>query len=174
MSTESSIPSDDCPISSDTGVRLKLLRELAGFSQRELAKRAGVTNSSISTIEQGQVSPSVQSLVRILSAIPISLPDFFAFGVDVNTRELNRLVSPPIHSRTLVLAARSAGTFSVASADLSGVVLSGALTLTLAAGAQTLVTGESFCVSAGQLYRLGNTSNDESRLFICSLFELPI
>ena len=174
MSTESSIPSDDCPISSDTGVRLKLLRELAGFSQRELAKRAGVTNSSISTIEQGQVSPSVQSLVRILSAIPISLPDFFAFGVDVNTRELNRLVSPPIHSRTLVLAARSAGTFSVASADLSGVVLSGALTLTLAAGAQTLVTGEFFCVSAGQLYRLGNISNDELRLFICSLFELSI
>ena len=38
----------------DMGVRLKLVRERFGLSQRELAKRAGVTNASISLIEQNR------------------------------------------------------------------------------------------------------------------------
>ncbi|MDX6849345.1 helix-turn-helix domain-containing protein [Gilvimarinus sp. SDUM040013] len=62
------------------GIKLKAIREANGLSQRELAKRAGVTNSSISMIEQGQVSPSVQSLEKVLSGIPMSLSHFFACG----------------------------------------------------------------------------------------------
>lgn len=62
------------------GLKLKAIREANGYSQRELAKRAGVTNSSISMIEQGQVSPSVQSLEKVLSGIPMSLSHFFACG----------------------------------------------------------------------------------------------
>ena len=46
------------------GERLRLVRELNGLSQRELARRAGVTNSNISLIEQGQISPSVGSLAK--------------------------------------------------------------------------------------------------------------
>src|SRR5690554_3623865 len=60
------------------GQTLRLIREANGLSQRELARRAGVTNSSISLIEQGQVSPSVSSLGRLLAAIPMSLAHFFA------------------------------------------------------------------------------------------------
>lgn len=60
------------------GRKLRLIREANGLSQRELARRAGVTNSSISLIEQGQVSPSVASLARLLAAIPVSLAHFFA------------------------------------------------------------------------------------------------
>ncbi|WP_041523181.1 helix-turn-helix domain-containing protein [Gilvimarinus agarilyticus] len=60
------------------GKRLKEIREANGLSQRELAKRAGVTNSSISMIEQGQVSPSVQSLEKVLAGIPMSLSHFFS------------------------------------------------------------------------------------------------
>lgn len=59
------------------GRNLRRLRESLGLSQRELAKRAGLTNSSISTVEQGLVSPSVQSLERILAAFPLSLSAFF-------------------------------------------------------------------------------------------------
>lgn len=62
----------------DIGARLRAVRERAGLSQRELAKRAGVTNSTISLIEQETHSPSLASLHRILSAVPISLADFFA------------------------------------------------------------------------------------------------
>jgi transcriptional regulator with XRE-family HTH domain len=60
------------------GARLKIVRELAGMSQRELAKRAGVTNATISLIEQESHAPSLASLHRILNAIPISMADFFA------------------------------------------------------------------------------------------------
>ncbi|MFT3732901.1 MAG: helix-turn-helix domain-containing protein [Hyphomicrobium sp.] len=60
------------------GLRLKAIREAAGLSQRELAKRAGVTNATVSMIEQETHAPSLASLHRLLTAIPISLADFFA------------------------------------------------------------------------------------------------
>ncbi|MEQ1578216.1 MAG: helix-turn-helix domain-containing protein [Hyphomicrobium sp.] len=63
------------------GARLRVVRELAGLSQRQLAKRAGVTNSTVSLIEQESHAPSLASLHRILTAIPISLADFFALPV---------------------------------------------------------------------------------------------
>lgn len=62
----------------DVGIRLKTLRENLGLSQRELAKRAGVTNSTISLIEQNRVSPSVASLKKVLDGLPIALSAFFA------------------------------------------------------------------------------------------------
>ncbi|HVK92318.1 MAG TPA: helix-turn-helix domain-containing protein [Mycoplana sp.] len=62
----------------DVGARLRAVRQRAGLSQRELAKRSGVTNSTISMIEQETHSPSLASLHRILSAVPISMADFFA------------------------------------------------------------------------------------------------
>ena len=60
------------------GARLKAVREKAGISQRELAKRAGVTNTTVSLIELEAHAPSLASLHRILAAIPISIADFFA------------------------------------------------------------------------------------------------
>lgn len=60
------------------GARLRVVREGAGLSQRELAKRAGVTNATISLIEQESHAPSLASLHRILNAIPISMAEFFA------------------------------------------------------------------------------------------------
>ncbi len=60
------------------GERIIALRLKHGFSQRELARRASVTNSTLSTIEQGKVSPSVASLEKILNAFPISFEAFFS------------------------------------------------------------------------------------------------
>lgn len=68
------------------GVRLKALREYHGWSQRELAKRAGVPNSAISVIEQGSVSPSVQSLEKVLKGFPLSLQNFFTIDTSVTTK----------------------------------------------------------------------------------------
>ncbi|WP_076407554.1 cupin domain-containing protein [Shewanella sp. UCD-KL12] len=62
----------------DIGASLKAVRKVKGLSQRELAKRAGVTNSTISMIEKNSVSPSVSSLKKVLSGLPMSLVDFFA------------------------------------------------------------------------------------------------
>jgi transcriptional regulator with XRE-family HTH domain len=61
------------------GTRLRAIREHAGLSQRALAKKAEVPNSTISLIESGKMNPSVGALRRILDGIPISLSEFFSF-----------------------------------------------------------------------------------------------
>lgn len=61
------------------GHRLRVLRERVGLSQRSLAKKVGVPNSTISLIESGKSNPSVGALRKILDGIPISLSEFFAF-----------------------------------------------------------------------------------------------
>lgn len=66
----------------DLGGRLRFLRQRHNLSQRELAKRAGVTNSTISLIESNQTNPSVGALKRILDGIPIGLSEFFALEPD--------------------------------------------------------------------------------------------
>ena len=66
----------------DVGVRLQSIRKLKGLSQRELAKRAGVTNSTISMIEKNSVSPSISSLKKVLSGIPMSLVEFFSLDLE--------------------------------------------------------------------------------------------
>ncbi len=62
----------------DIGNRLRYVRELNHLSQRELAKRTGVANSTISLIESNQSNPSVGALKRILDGVPIGLAEFFA------------------------------------------------------------------------------------------------
>lgn len=71
----------------DVGARLKSVRKKQDLSQRELAKRAGVTNSTISMIEKNSVSPSVSSLKKVLSGIPMSMVEFFS-EVDESDQEM--------------------------------------------------------------------------------------
>ena len=63
----------------DIGGRLRHLRMARGLSQRQLAKQAGVTNSTISLIESNASNPSVGALKRILDGLPIGMAEFFAF-----------------------------------------------------------------------------------------------
>lgn len=63
----------------DLGQRLRAFREAAGLSQRALARRAEVTNSTISLIELGKMNPSVSALKRILEGIPVGMSEFFAY-----------------------------------------------------------------------------------------------
>ncbi|MCV6585000.1 MAG: cupin domain-containing protein [Marinibacterium sp.] len=64
------------------GLRLRTLRERAGLSQRALAKKSGVPNSTISLIEAGKMNPSVGALRRILQGVPVSMSDFFSFEIE--------------------------------------------------------------------------------------------
>ncbi len=63
----------------DVGARLKVVRGRFALSQRELAKRAGMTNATVSLIEQNRVSPSISSLKKLLEGFPMSLAEFFTF-----------------------------------------------------------------------------------------------
>ena len=69
----------------DVGERLQAIRKLKGLSQRELAKRAGVTNSTISMIEKNSVSPSISSLRKVLSGIPMSMVEFFSVELEAES-----------------------------------------------------------------------------------------
>lgn len=63
----------------NVGGRLRHIRMAHGLSQRELARRTGVTNSTISLIESNATNPSVGALKRVLDGIPIGLSEFFAY-----------------------------------------------------------------------------------------------
>ncbi|WP_246556394.1 cupin domain-containing protein [Desulfonema magnum] len=61
----------------DLGMRLKALRMLRGFSQRELAKLVGVTSSSISQVESNLIYPSLPALIKMAEVLSAEVSDFF-------------------------------------------------------------------------------------------------
>src|ERR1700679_1313918 len=75
---------------SEIGQRLRQLRVGLGLSQREIARRAGVSNATISMIEANRVSPSASALKEILSALGARLCDFFASTDDERERVMFR------------------------------------------------------------------------------------
>src|SRR6202008_1937581 len=68
-------------MSIDVGAQLGTVRLSFVLSQRDLARRAGVTNGLISLIEQNRVSPSVSSLKKVLDGVPMSLAEFFTLDL---------------------------------------------------------------------------------------------
>ena len=64
----------------DIGTRLREERDRARISQRELARRIGLSASMISQIESGQSKPSVSTLYAIVTELGASLDDIFGAG----------------------------------------------------------------------------------------------
>ncbi len=61
----------------DIGTRLREERERVQISQRELARRIGLSASLISQIESGQSKPSVSTLYAIVTELGVSVDDVF-------------------------------------------------------------------------------------------------
>ena len=168
------------------GIRLKLIRETYGISQRELAKRAGVTNSSISMIELGQVSPSIQSLERIISVIPIRLADFFGFHLESLVRVTRvsndpvQLFSLAIHdspqekdqlfTQSIIVPIGESNSLVLQEHDICGVILAGKAQLKTVAVTNSLIAGDTFYIPMRQLYQFINSGDVPLKLFVCSLF----
>lgn len=72
--------------SAGVGSRLRYLRDMHGLSQRELARRAGLTHGTIGSIERDAISPSVGSLRKILDSFPMTLSEFFALNPESETQ----------------------------------------------------------------------------------------
>jgi transcriptional regulator with XRE-family HTH domain len=64
----------------DIGTRLRGERDRVGISQRELARRIGLSASMISQIESGQSKPSVSTLYDIVTELGVSVDDIFSGG----------------------------------------------------------------------------------------------
>jgi transcriptional regulator with XRE-family HTH domain len=178
----------------DFGARLKYVREYNGLSQRELAKRAGVPHSSISMIEQGLNSPSVNSLTKILTGIPMSIAHFFSCDItqqqdqifraaDLETRQkkisdgvssqsipIQNLKSTTRFEKVCYAAGSDTGEAPLYSAQaFSGVIVSGSIELTLNFEVSLLTVGDAFSLGTMQAYRLRNLSSKELCLIVTCL-----
>jgi transcriptional regulator with XRE-family HTH domain len=65
-------------VTPDIGERLRNARNARALGVRELSRLVGVSGSTISQIELGNVMPSVATLYRLVSTLQISMDDLFA------------------------------------------------------------------------------------------------
>lgn len=191
-----SLPDSEQPLSSaitnsDVGARLRIVREQNGLSQRELAKRAGITHSSISMIEQGQNSPSINSLEKILSGIPMTLAHFFVCDLSLSSQVVHRSGELVVHEHQsgifthniphknpafdlffqkliLSVGADTGVSPSISSQPISGFIISGELELTVNMQVAILHVNDAFTLLTRQAYRFRNLSViEECVLLIC-------
>lgn len=169
------------PPEAELGVRLRTLREQRGLSQRELARRAGVTNASISQIEQGRVSPSVASLRKIVEPLGLSLAAFFAGEVARASPFILAADLPEVGTGGVSQRRVGGGPLQVlveryppgadtgvrvreAAGEVAGVVLIGQIEVTVGEWIQILGTGDAFAFSRQLPHRFHNVGADPCEL----------
>ena len=173
----------------DIGARLQLVRKSKDLSQRELAKRVGVTNSTISLIEQNKVSPSVSSLKKVLDGIPISLADFFTLDLDIGlpdspfygADELPDVGSNGIHyfligqhrpQRQMCILREvmppgtdTGGSMLLHEGEEGGVVVEGEVEVTVGDQVRILRAGEAYYFESRVPHRFRNTGDTDAVIF---------
>lgn len=171
-------------MSDDIASRLQKVRQMHGYSQRELAKRAGVTNSSVSMIEQGRVSPSISSLEKLLKSIPMTLKDFFSFDpysdaqyfytkdslLKTEDNGVEQIDLSGIHcaDKTLRYSTYQPNSISkggeegmlIADKPILGFVVQGELEITINNQIKNLQSSEGFCITILAPYRFRNITSE--------------
>ena len=61
----------------DLGARVRDLRKGQGWTLEQAAKRAGLARSTLSKIENGQMSPTYDALKKLATGLEISVPQLF-------------------------------------------------------------------------------------------------
>jgi transcriptional regulator with XRE-family HTH domain len=75
--------------------RLKLERDMRGWSLAELAERSGVSKATISKIERGEVSPTAVILVRLSGAFDLTLAGLL-LRAEGEGQRLSRAAAQPV------------------------------------------------------------------------------
>jgi transcriptional regulator with XRE-family HTH domain len=167
----------------DLGGRLKSLREAHNLSQRELAKRAGVSNAIISMIEQNRSSPSVGMLKKLLDGFPISLAEFFALGapprpqIYFTAKELVELaggaisyrqVGPDLTGKAMQMlheryapGADTGAQMLVHDAEEGGIIIRGRLEVTVGDQVRLLGPGDAYYFDSRTPHRFRNVGDEE-------------
>jgi len=170
----------------EVGKQLHSVRTAFGLSQRELAKRAGVTNGMVSLIEQDRVSPSVGSLQKILAAFPMTMAEFFTRDMqgrenvvfradelpDVGTANIQyKLVAASRRDRKMSILWETYGPGTDTGDDLlthsgeeGGVVIDGELELTVAGETHLLGPGDAYYFDSRLPHRFRNMSKVPVRI----------
>jgi len=177
-------------MSIDVGARLKHVRELHGLSQRELARRAGVTNGLISLIEQNRVSPSVGSLKKVLDGVPMSMAEFFTLDVNSaaqvfyaadelveigNDAASLRLVAAQRPGRQLTVLHERYEPHAATGEDMlshrgeeGGVVVRGKVELTVGGQSRVLEAGDAYYFSSSTPHRFRNVGDEVCEIISAS------
>jgi transcriptional regulator with XRE-family HTH domain len=170
----------------DVGARLRFIRMRSGMSQRELARRAGVTNATVSLIESNRMNPSVGALKRVLDGIPIGLSEFFAIEPNKDDQlfwrsdELVEIGKGPISYRQVgtnlldhqlqILKERyepGADTGRVLlthDGEEGGIIVRGRLEVTVDNHRRVLSPGEAYFFSSRRPHRFRNVGDDPCEL----------
>ena len=165
---------------------MRAVRTAFGLSQRELAKRAGVTNGMISLIEQDRVSPSIGSLQKILSAFPMTMAEFFTRDMegrqdvvfradelpDVGTGDIQyRLVAAARHDRKMSILWETYEPDTDTGEDMlthsgeeGGVVVEGELEVTVAGQTWTLGPGDAYYFDSRLPHRFRNIGKVRAKI----------
>lgn len=166
------------------GTRLRFLRQLHGLSQRELARRAGLTHATIGSIERDAISPSVGSLRKILDSVPMTLSEFFALDPDADTQVFFRRnellevggsgislrqVGRNLKGRPLQVllehyapGAETAGTPYSHFGDEGGVVIQGQVEVTVGGATRVLGPGDGYLFASRMPHKFRNVGSQEA------------
>jgi transcriptional regulator with XRE-family HTH domain len=174
----------------DIGKRLQAIRKSNGLSQRELASRAGLTNGTVSLIEQNKTSPSVASLKSLLDAIPMSIAEFFAnieqeqqtkyfYGPDefieiapqsdgstVSLRQLGNATSHTLQILDEIYPpnADTGPEFLTHAGEEAGIVAEGEIEITVADQVKVLRAGDGYLFDSRLPHRFRNVSDGTCRI----------
>src|SRR6266849_4803664 len=168
----------------DVGMRLRAIRIARRRTLREVAERAGLSESFLSQVERGRASASIASLRRIADALGISISDLFqpfepsrprvlrhddrpslAFGI--LGRKL--LLTPrPLHQLEVFVGELDPGGSTGAEQYAHGdseelfVVLHGSVRLELGGDVHELESGDSIDYRSSTPHRVVNVGGDRA------------
>lgn len=171
----------------DVGDRLRAVRNASGLSQRQLAERAGVPHGQISMVETNRCSPSIASLRKILDGMGLSMAEFFeperprdtkVFFKCGDLQDLTALLSPDhraqlsfrqvgdarannlqiLHER-YEPGADTGETMLSHEANEGGIVVSGAIEITVGKTTKTLHAGDAYLFDSRTPHRFRNRTD---------------
>ena len=182
-------PSVPSPPELQLGPRIRALRQARNVTLRELAGRAGVTESFLSQVEREVTSPSIASVQRIARALDLAIAELFTeeatHGRVVRRSERRRIVYPGLQAVDEFLTAGMSGRLQVILSTIEPgggtgdepythdsdeevvIVLSGQLELWVADERYLLEEGDSIAYSSRLPHRNVNNSDRQATVLFC-------
>ena len=168
------------------GSTIRTLRTQSSLSQRGLALAAGVSNGTISLIENHKLDPTVGQLKKILSALNVSMAEFFDSNtspseehfytadelVEIGQGGISyKLISRPDRDQTLQImnetyapGSDTGPTMLSHDGEEGGIIISGELEVYVLDRRRTLKAGDAYQFPSHMPHRFRNAGTVECRL----------
>lgn len=189
MAATSAIPASPTTTELQLGPRIRALRQARKVTLRELATRAGVTESFLSQVEREVTSPSIASVQRIARALDLAIAELFteeaSRGKVVRRAERRRIEYPGLSAVDEFLTAGMSGKVQVILSTIEPgggtgdepyahdsdeevvIVLSGQLELWVADERYVLEEGDAIAYSSRLPHRNVNRSDGQTTVLFC-------